>query len=876
MRFSRANKVGYWVFALLAGVTLYPVLIVGTRWLPIWNGSRPRAWDGTGHFGVASLYSQHVFPDTFGWLPEYFAGMPFPNFYPPAFYFCVALFHQAGLTLESSFKFWLIAPLVAMPAAVWLLGYLVSERSWLVATCSAFALAPLLLDYRLYRPIGLDYLSTFGIGLYSQPLGFVLLIVWLGLFLSLRDQRARFIASSAFLALTVLANFFNGITAGLFVFVSLAFGVASWVRSQTADDRRSALVALAVQAGIAATAVALTAFWTFPVVESYDYFVTRPYSVPAGEMVAPAMIAWYALAIIGAVYWFRAPTRCTFVYLVGCLCLAGLVAFAGAIAPPWFPLQATRFAGTLNFLLVVPVGYCLSLGIRFVARLLNEDIVHSQDGQLAEGIREGFRRAPYAWTASVLALAAAAWVITPSHFVQSFYSSTNGKAVNEVLRFAADHRDGRYAVENARLDDLWLPLDGRAMSSFLGAQGNEALSIVFREASPHSLFFNPLVNSWSAAPDNFGLSSMLAADIDYASASPEVQLQRLQRLGVKYVVVASPDVKQRFGAEAIVERHEDFGNWTVFELRGASAQRVEIAPFRPALYVGRLSFKLRYSSEYSFTRFAEEQVADDWWDVLLACSPESRLDRLVDLGQFGSLVVDTYEADDWRAACDRIREFSSSRLVVLLSSDTELFGYLAAELQGIPNVVIVHRETTDRGEPLVAERPSASFASNPVRTVWKEIRRNMDIHKVRSPDGGVELGSAELRNDVDIMLTSPSDGESTPILIRNTFHPNWTDTEGSNLYAVTPFFTLAFTNSQARLRFQRSTSDYVGLWMSILVASGLTVSAAYLLGMKLARYSRSERVKHPAASVSAAGSRPLEVERRPGAKRTRRRHSARR
>ena len=872
MRFSRAKENGCWLLALLTGITLYPVLIVGKRWLPIWNGGRPRAWDGTGHFGVASLYSQHVFPDTFGWLPEYFAGMPFPNFYPPVFYFCVALFHHAGLTLESSFKFWMVAPLVAMPAAVWLLGYLVSERSWLVATCSAFALSPLLLDYRLYRPIGLDYLSTFGIGLYSQPLGFVLLVVWLGMFLSLRNQRTRFSASSALLALTVLANFFNGITAGLFVVVSFSFGVASCVRSRTTDERRQALFDLATQAGIAAAAVALTAFWTVPVVESYDYFVTRPFSVPAGEMVAPAMIAWYALATIGAVNWFRSPTRCTSVYLVGCLCLAGLVVFAGTIAPPWFPLQATRFAGTLNFLLVVPVGYCLSMGIRFVAKLANEDIrVRRQDDPLVETSRGVFRKAPFTWTVSVLALAIGAFVITPSHFVQAFYSSTNGRAVNEVLRFAADHRDGRYAVENARLDDLWLPLDGRAMSSFLGAQGNEALSIVFREASPHSLFFNPLVNSWSAAPDNFGLSSMLAADIDYANVSPELHLQRLRRLGVKYVIAASPDVKERFGAEATVERHDGLGHWTVFELRGPAAPRVESLPFRPALYVGRLSFKLRYSAQYTFTRFAEEQIADDSLDVLLACSPETRLDHLVDLPQFGSLVIDSYEADNWRGALDRIRDFASSRLVILLRHESELFDFLATELHGMPNVVIVDRDTKERGEPLVAERPTSSFAMNSVRSVWQEIRRHLYLHKVPSPAGGCEIGSTSIRNEVDVRLANPGESESTPILIRNTFHPNWSDTEGSNLYAVTPFFTLAFTHDHAHLRFQRNATDWVGLWVSVLAASGLTICSALSLGDRIIGYARQRRASQPEPRTPADESQQVRVDRRPEAKRRRRR-----
>src|SRR5688500_6329446 len=54
----------------------------------------PRAWDGTGHFAVAQIYDKSIFPDTFGWIPSFFAGMPFPNFYPPMFFWIVSLLHD--------------------------------------------------------------------------------------------------------------------------------------------------------------------------------------------------------------------------------------------------------------------------------------------------------------------------------------------------------------------------------------------------------------------------------------------------------------------------------------------------------------------------------------------------------------------------------------------------------------------------------------------------------------------------------------------------------------------------------------------------------------------------------------------------------------
>ena len=85
------------------------------------NTGPPRSWDGTGHFAVAQIYDSTIFPDTFGWIDAYFAGMPFPNFYPPLFFWLVALLHHTHLfSFLAAFKFMVLAPILIMPALMWL------------------------------------------------------------------------------------------------------------------------------------------------------------------------------------------------------------------------------------------------------------------------------------------------------------------------------------------------------------------------------------------------------------------------------------------------------------------------------------------------------------------------------------------------------------------------------------------------------------------------------------------------------------------------------------------------------------------------------------------------------------------------------------
>ena len=65
--------------------------------------------------------------------------------------------------------------------------------------------------------------------------------------------------------------------------------------------------------------------------------------------------------------------------------------------------------------------------------------------------------------------------------------------------------------------------------------------------------------------------------------------------------------------------------------------------YRPALVVSDFSVKGRRRGDFDFVRLAEEQFGDGWFDVLLARSAETKVDRLSDLGGFGALVLDRYD-----------------------------------------------------------------------------------------------------------------------------------------------------------------------------------------------------------------------------------------
>lgn len=188
-------------------ITLFAAALNIGLWINLVQGVKPRAWDGAGHFAVAQIYDQAIFPNTFGWTNASFARMPFPNFYPPLFHWCIAGLHHLHLfSFTAAFNLLLGLPTLLLPFMIWRLARSVSDNNRAVMIFAALASIPLLTDTR-FEQYGLSYPSTFLIGLYTQPLGFVLLVLWYIVYINSPRNVWRTALASLLLALTVLATF---------------------------------------------------------------------------------------------------------------------------------------------------------------------------------------------------------------------------------------------------------------------------------------------------------------------------------------------------------------------------------------------------------------------------------------------------------------------------------------------------------------------------------------------------------------------------------------------------------------------------------------------------------------------------------------------
>ncbi len=812
---------------ILTLITLFPVALTSYVWLEVIHGVVSRAIDGSGHFAAAQIYDQWIFPSTFGWTNAYFAGMSLPNFYPPLFFWLVSLLHHSGLvSFATAFKLVVSVPLILMPFAFWFVTYVHSGKNRSVAFGAAIASATI---YSLGEAIqpnnGLDMSSTLLDGFYTQPLGFVIMLSWILVYLLPRQRMWTFAVAALLLALTVLANFFNAITAIIFIATVLVWDIARLVRASSLEYRRQQQKNFLLHLLSPWLALALCAFWIVPMLSSYEYLVTRPLVRPLASLMTTPLWSWYFLAATGVLIWLRRHPGRLGPYITVCLVLFLGLFFAGTLAPAWFPLQVFRFFSTFNFLLCVPVGVSLAyLADLYLQKMKNRSSTQ-ETGIAASSVRKEIVPVLFAAIFMVgLALAMSSKKLTKA---VAFYTPETFERISGALEFGKSHKDGRYLVEvlPAFAASGLVRSDSLALNAYLGSQGNEVISIVYREASPNSSFFNAELNAFSPYRENFGISSALLADLDFINQPMAQHIMRLQFIGVRYVIIGSPEMKERLSREAGVSARHDVGDWTIFELDQPVSPPVRELQYRPALLVSDFTVKMRRRGQYDFIRLAEEQFNDAWFDVLLVRSPERSIDLLPQLEQFGALVIDTYDFQNEAKALLQLKDFAKTHTLILLSSNAPLFAHIKSELDQYPRAIVIERPQEPSGDWIDEPEPLEHYNSSSIRNTWRALRDALDRNKV--PVAPVEIKS---QTDVSTIQIAPTSSEQTvPVLIAQTFHPKWVRTDGKPLYAATPFFTVGFFDESTRINFQRSRGDRFALWGSagaltlvgILIAFGL-------------------------------------------------------
>lgn len=752
--------------------------LAGRYLVRCWQSWVPGGWDGVAHFAVADLYARRIFPALSGWLPEYFAGLPFPDFYPPLFYFLVALVARLGPSLPAAFLGLQTAAAFALPV----LHYVCARRladSRLAGVVAGALAAGFMVDGHPMAYYGITLRATFDIGLSTQLLAFCFTLTFYACHLEAHRRRGAALAASLAFAAVALTNV-HVVWDAAVLFLGLA--AARILARPRGPERRRAL---ALELVVGGSAVLLSACWVVPMLARLEFVPTMALPPPPAGLV---LVAFFRLGVYLVLAAAAAGIQRDHRVLGLVASLVLLLVFAAFPATDYLAdlaLQPGRFLIGFEFLTTLLVGY------------------------LVAQVRQLTRRAWVQGAAAAACIAVYFLYIEPVKDPFGNVSTEQGEGYQQVLDELADRRDGRVLVEMGRDS----PSDSFALQALVGRAGAYSLTTVFRESSLNVLFAGPLRNAFSSRQDSFGVDSKIPGGAELAAQGAERQRARLDLFGVRYFAVRTATARRRIQALPGAHRISPQGGWEVYALEGGRRSPFARVPrYAPVLTFSRFTVKRRNEHEIDFIRLGEERFVAGRFDPPLALAPSGLLDGEEGWERFGAALVTEYRYRDPQSAYAAVEAFSRSRPVVLLASPDPLFRRLEALAGERPNLrVVPPAESSGRLDPGETARrllAAVDELSRPLATP-------------------VEVAAVELDGGVTAVTLSAEPPAPVPVWVQQGHLPNWRRDDGSPVYLASPTFQLTFAcERRIELRFRPTRAAWVGGVASLL---GLALAAGWEL-----------------------------------------------
>jgi hypothetical protein len=782
----------------LAAMLVLFALVCGPFLSGVLESAFPGGWDGVPHYAVADLYARKLFPSLGGWLDEFFAGMPFPTFYPPVFYLVVAALTKVGLSTARAYWTVQIVGSAAVPCLTYLGARALARRprrggereTGRVAGLVAGAVTVgLMVDRNVLWRLGITLPSTFDAGLATQLLGHVFLLAFVWTLLEAEGEgRAWLPLSAVFFALVPLTNV-HMVWAAAFLFLCIAAA-----RLSSAPTREARLAVLLRHGAVGLVAVLLSACWVIPMIARLRYVPTQALEPPPPGAITFAFLrlGTYLVLATGVAAAFRDRRALGFSAALGLLLAFTVLPSARFLALSELAIQPSRVVVPFAFLATFLVGY------------------------LASAAREALDRP---WTQPVAGLAVVVVFFVRFKIVtapEANVSADQAAGYENALAALDGRTDGRVLVEMGT-DGVSDPF---ALQSLAGMRGARSVTTVFREASIGVLFAVPLRNSFSEAREAFGVDHK----IDGAALKddpPEAHLARLRLFGVRYLAVRSPATKARLAVFPGIHRASPEGRWELWELEGPAPGYAIVPAYAPVLTFATFSVKPRPDDGVDFVRLGEEMFAAARLEVPLVLAREPRLDRADDWERFRVALITSYRYDDLGRAFDAIERASRTRPIVLWPSDDPLFMRLSELARSRPNLHVVARPLPDAVSTVTARR-----------AVGREsCRRILDaVDEVRTPlAGAARVVSARLEGGVATIELDRAPDAPTPVWVRQEFFPSWEATSGGDgepVYMATPTFQLTFARTkQVELRFTRGFIERGAALLTLIGALGVALLA---------------------------------------------------
>ena len=318
-------------------------------------------WDGSGHYAIAKLYANNIFPSFWGWIPNWYGGMPFPQFYPPFFYFFNALIYKSScLEFNLVFKSIVLFSTVLIPVLISNLYFKTINKSKIQAFFVFLLSIVLITAKSKIGYIGVSISSILNNGLVTQPMAFIFLLLWLTFFIDIDKKAINKYFSAFFLTLIFLTNVHVAIiTFFLFGFIFIYKLIEK--RKRFCDKKALfSFFLLYFLSGFIPLLVA--SFWYLPMIYYYDYFAGRSLKWKWGSIADFYKQHYYFPVFIIVAVIFGSIRKSILIVTIS---IAAIISNIFLIIKIWeilpsLPVHVDRWIGTLYFFLPILIIFVLN------------------------------------------------------------------------------------------------------------------------------------------------------------------------------------------------------------------------------------------------------------------------------------------------------------------------------------------------------------------------------------------------------------------------------------------------------------------------------------------------------------------------------------
>lgn len=761
--------------SIVAGLILACILL-SINWeffVTYWKSPVVAGWDGSSHAAIGEYYADHIFPKTWGWVPNWFAGMPFPQFYPPLFYFLVALLYKIlPFTYIQVFKGVLISLTLILPGIIYFITKSHAKSilaGYISGITTVFFLSSFSQHY--FRHFGISIESTFNDGMVTQLLGFIVFILWIHFFLRSDNSKLYKHLSIIFLLFVFLSNVhIVPISALVFIIVLI---IRFFYKYKDGTSGLRLIRYLFSYFLLGAIPLLLASFWYLPLLSVYLFSTSKSLPIANSLSVISPLLPILVVTFLAVIISLIKKDHNIFILSISCLLIISTAFSRVEVFIPWLPFHTDRWVGSFVYMTPIVIGYAAAIIFNHIKKYKYRGLF------IFIFIFILFQ---YSFS-------------TPGNYNGYYFDENKDQLSEQTSAVSGD--DKSLSIVESTFPNAQPTF--YILNSILGSAGLNMSYIVFRESSISSIFMAPLRNSFSRIGECWNSPSTLCWDNDLMTQSIKKKLERAEFIGVNYFWVRSRQVKDELDSSSSY-KIDTIGDWNIYQAQEGGVPRAASLSYEPALLFMPTDFKTSDVSknQYNYIRFNEEAFFRNAFNVLFASPLDHSLDTTPDIERFKIAIISDYKYKNIDKAFERLAEYSKNNQLILIENEDYLFKKLS-QIKS-PKIKIFPRQDW-------------SYGVEPLRTDAVAIFKYLERIKIPISEKA-HLIYVDKVEDQDIIFKEEVKRE-VPVLIKTSYFPWWTRDDKSPIYLVTPTYMLTFAQDSFSIKFKTSKSVYWGIGVSL-------------------------------------------------------------